>query len=175
MSSTLKISNGDIEIDAVTGMAAKVSGIEKCSQDMANVLMTERNQPAQKRTTSTLPRAYGSELATLNVPVFFSGLGEPLVSRKIQEAVQSLMAMQASDPNVTDDERISDIVRLVVQAIGYDDFLYFVQVRVASGQTSPPAHNLEAAKLDHQFPVTSGVVTDGPENAIGTPINGRLG
>ena len=157
MSTTLKISNGDIYIDPVLGQSQTVSGVTKCSQDIAAVLMTDLIQ--KNRSGQALPRAYGSELATLTTPAQYSGLiGRPMVQRKIQEAVQRLEDLQNQDPAVTADEKIKTISKLTVQQLGTGgDFIYWLEVQVSSGSTTPPITNLQATQLDHQFPLTSGI------------------
>ena len=157
MSTTLKVSNGDLDIDEVTGMATVIEGTTKCAQDVANVLMTELIQ--KNRSGTTFRRSYGSELATLQTPTFFSGtIGKPLVSRKIQEAIHTLIDLQSLDGNVTDDEAIDHIGRLIVEALDVTDYIYFVEVFVRSSAPVPPISNLEAVKLDHQFALSSGAV-----------------
>lgn len=157
MSTTIKISNGDIDIDEVTGGATLITGVNKCGQDSANVLMLNRKQT--NRSGKLFRRAYGNELASLQTPTFFSGvIGKPLVAQKIQEAVQSLIDLQDVDPNITDDEHIDHIGKLMVESLDVTDYIYFVELIVRSGNTSPAVSNLEAVKLDHQFAMTSGVV-----------------
>jgi len=160
MSSTLKVSNGDLYIDEVTGQPSLIDGVEKCSQDVAEVLMTDLLQ--KNRSGLTFRRSYGSELASLNTPTFFSGnFGKPLVGRKIQEAIQTLIEMQGLDSNVTDDERIDRIGRLAVEAIDASSYIYFVEVIVKSESPVPSVSNLEAVKLDHQFALPSAMVGSG--------------
>lgn len=156
MSTTLKISNGDIDIDSVLGQAKTIDGVVKCSQDIAAVLMTDMRQ--SNRSGQQLPRAYGNELATLKTPLKYSGLiGKPLVSRKIQEAVQRLEDLQTKDPNITADEKIKTISKLIVEGLNSTDFIYWLEVQVSSGNTTPSISNLEAVKLDQQFSMTSGI------------------
>jgi hypothetical protein len=157
MSTTLKVSNGDLDINEVTGMPSLISGVDKCSQDVAEVLMIDRKQT--NRSGRAFRRAYGNELASLQTPMFFSGLvGKPLVARKVQEAIQSLIDMQDQDQNVTDDEHIDNIGRLMVEALDTTDFIYFVEVFVRSGSTVPPVSNLQEVKLNHQFALSGGTV-----------------
>lgn len=159
MSTTLKISNGDIDIDEVTGAATEITGVDKAGQDVANVLMIDRIQPKTSRSAAAFRRTYGNELASLQTPTFFSGaVGKPLVAQKIQEAIQSLIDLQDVDPSITDDEHIDHIGRLLVESLDITDYIYFVEVIVRSGNTSPAVSNLQAVKLDHQFAMTGGVV-----------------
>lgn len=154
MSTTIKISDGDIDINNVTGKATLVRDSAKCSQDVANVMMLDRSQP-----NVPFKRAYGNELASLQNPVFFSGLvGKPLVGQKIQEAIQSLMDFQDADPNITPSEHIDHINRLTVDQFGVTDFIFYVEVAVKSGDTIPPVSNIEAVRLNQQFPMSSGDV-----------------
>lgn len=157
MSYTLKISNGDIDINPVTGNVTLLSGVEKCAQDVANVLMIDRVQPTNNRAAQEFAQPYGNELATLRVPTRYGDmLGRPLVAQKIQEAIQSLMDLQARDPTVTDDEAIDRIDRLIVESISATDYIYYLEVVVRSGVTVPAVTNLKAVRLDHQFAFSSG-------------------
>ena len=167
MSSTLKWSNGDIDISAVTGQPTVITGVEKCAQDVAEVMMLDRKQT--NASSAAFPRAYGNKLASIETPVFFSGLiGKPLVSRKIQEAIQTLIDAQNNDPNITPDEHIINISRLLVESLNVTDYIYFVEVTVESGSPVPGVSNLEATKLDHQFALTSGIV-DAPNGGKFVP------
>jgi hypothetical protein len=158
MSTTLKVSNGDLFIDSVLGQPQLIAGVEKCSQDIACVLMTEYIQST--RHADSMPRAFGSELATLNTPVQYSGLiGRPMVQRKIQEAIQRLEDLQNKDPYITDDEKIKGITKLNVQQLSDGDFVYWLECEVQSGNTTPSVTNLTPVSLDHQFPLTSGIAT----------------
>lgn len=165
MSTTLKISNGDIDIDQVTGAASVINGVDKCSQDVAEVLMIDRIQPKTSRSAAAFKRSYGNELASLQAPTFFSGVvGKPLVAQKIQEAIQSLIELQDADPNIDDAEHIDHIGRLLVEQLDVTDYIYFLEVVVRSGGTVPTVTNLSAVKLEHQYAMTSGAV-DVPDNA----------
>lgn len=154
MSTTLKMADGDLFVDQVTGRPRAISGVEKCVQDVAEVLMTALNQSG--RAGRLFPRAYGSELATLDGPTRFSGiLGKPLVARKVQEAINRLIDLQEQDPYLTGAEHIVAISRLIVEQFSTTDFAYFVQVDVADGRATDTVTNLGAIALNHQFPVSS--------------------
>jgi hypothetical protein len=154
MSTTLKMADGDLFIDVVTGRPKTIAGVEKCVQDVAEVLMTSLSQPG--RAGRLFPRAYGSELATLDGPSRFGGLlGRPLVARKVQEAINRLIDLQESDPYLTAAEHIVAIRRLIVEQFGATDYAYFVQVDVADSSATQTVSNLGAIALNHQFPVGS--------------------
>lgn len=158
MSTTLKISDGDIDIDQVTGLSTVISGPEKTSQDVANVLMINRRQPSSSRSATAFNRAYGNEIADLKTPTLFGNIiGKSLVAQKIQEAIRSLMELQDSDPNITDDERIQTIGRMIVESTGATDYIYYVET-ILKGSTRAQTSNLKAVRLEHQYALTSGAV-----------------
>jgi hypothetical protein len=157
MSTTLRVVNGDIWISPNTGQPEVISGMAKCSQDLAESLMTQYPQPAGNRSAEAFSRAYGSELASIDTPPFYVGItGKPLISKKIQESIQRLQIMQQSDPSVTSDEKIESINQIAVEQFNLTDYFYFVRVLVQSG-SFVDANNLTPVQLDHQFPFSSDV------------------
>ncbi len=158
MSETLKVSNGDLFIDPVTGRFALIDGPEKAGQDVAECLMTLVKQ--SNRSGAVFPRNYGSELATIgtSAPTLYGGaIGKPLVAAKVQEAISRLQSAQGSDPNITDNERITAIQQLLVEQTGQADFVYYLQLGLASGDLAEVT-SLTPTALDHQFPLTGGLV-----------------
>lgn len=118
MSTTLRMADGDIFINSA-GRAETVTGANKSSQDIAEVLLTPLDGL----------RDYGSELQDLNVPepvrVF---AGRALISKKVDEAIQRLIRSQQRDTESTADERIDRINRLIVEQINGTDFVFWVSV-----------------------------------------------
>lgn len=157
MSETFRISDGDLWVDPVTGRLALIDGIEKCSQDIAEAIMVDSQQ--SNRSGVAFSRPLGSELARVGTerPLLFGGvIGKPMVAKKVQEALVRLQTMQGRDPNITPEERIASISRLVVEALNVTDYIFFVECMVESGDRAI-AHNLRPTSLNHQFPMTGGV------------------
>ncbi len=156
MSTTFKFSDGDFDVDPVTGRFIQISGIEKCAQDIADALMTEFAQ--RNRSGQALRRNYGSELAGIGngYTVLFGGFGKPMISRKIQEAVDRLIVSQNADPFVDRNELIDRITNLVVESFGEGSFVYALTAVTVGGQNTTPVTNLrEATRLNHQFPINT--------------------
>lgn len=157
MSETIKVSDGDLHVDHVTGRTSIIDGPEKTGQDTAQCLMTFIKQT--NRSGSVFRRNYGSELATIgtSAPTLYGAIGKPLVAAKVQESVSRLQSMQSADPNITDDERIVAIQQLVVEQTGDANFVYYVALGTASGDLAVTS-SLTPTSLDHQFPMTDGLV-----------------
>lgn len=118
MSKTLRMADGDIYINSA-GRAEEIEGPDKTAQDLAEILMTPLDSL----------RAYGSELADLNIPQPVSLFaGKALISKKVDEAVQRLKRLQEQDPYAGPDERIDKINRMVVEQIESRDFIFWVNV-----------------------------------------------
>lgn len=110
--------DGDIYLNSA-GRGETISGADKASQDIAEVLLTPLDAL----------RDFGSELADLNVPepvrVF---AGRALISKKVDEAVQRLKRLQQTDTQSTADERIDKINRIIVEQINSTDFVFWVSL-----------------------------------------------
>lgn len=137
MSTTIRMADGDIYINSA-GRSETIEGTDKCSQDIAEVLMTE-----------VAERDFGSELASLTIPepvqVF---AGRALISKKVDEAIQRLRRMQQQDPYITADEQIERISRLVVEQFGPTDYVFWVNVVLRN--TTVTSDQLLGVSLRHQ-------------------------
>ena len=141
--------NGDLFIDVSTGKSQTLTGPEKCSQDLGEVLLTLLIPEKESRSYTAFSRDYGSELPYIQTPMQFSGVvGIPIISKKIAEAVSRLQQSQKRDPNSTPDERIDSITRLAVEQRGTNDFLFFLEV-VLEGGTALQIQKMSPTHLDH--------------------------
>lgn len=112
------MADGDLFINSA-GRAETIEGANKASQDIAESLLTPLDAS----------RAFGSELADLNVPQpvrNFAGRG--IISKKVDEAIQRLIRLQNTDTQSTADERIEKINRIIVNQINSTDFVFWVSV-----------------------------------------------
>lgn len=143
------MADGDIAISDSTGKPQLISGAAKASQDLAEILLTPLVPDVQNRSSVAFPKDYGSELASLATPVQFGGLvGRPLVTAKISECVTRLQNLQKLNPQTTSDELIESISRLLVDAVNPTDFIFFLEVNLATG-TTVELSKLTPVKLDH--------------------------
>jgi len=141
MSVTLKISNGQLDFDAATGQVNTVSGNRKAAQDMAECLMQEYLQEQD----------YGSFLrAILTNKVPFTG--DLFIRYYIAQAVQKLQALQQVDPELTESERIDDILDLLTADDGAGNVAFYVNVSTGDGGTADAAASRRVeTQLNHQF------------------------
>lgn len=138
MSTTIRMADGDIYINSA-GRAETITGTNKATQDIAEVLMTPLDGL----------RDYGSELASLDIPPQVSLFaGKSLLSKKIDEAIQRLKRKQEADPYITDDELIETINRLKIDQFNTGDFLFWVSVLTRSQTTT--GDQILAVSLRHQ-------------------------
>ncbi len=138
MSTTIRMFNGDILIDSA-GRSQAISGPDKAAQDIAEILMTPLDGL----------RDYGGELESLDIPPIISVFaGKALISKKVDEAIQRLKRFQERDPNITDDELIESINRLVVEQFETTDFLFWVSVLLRD--QSVTSESILAVSLRHQ-------------------------
>jgi len=138
MSTTLRVFDGDIFLNSA-GRSESISGADKATQDIAEVLMTPLDSA----------RDYGSELADLNIPAAVEVfVGKSLVSRKIDEAIQRLKHLQEKDPYATDDETIDSINKLIVDSMGSGDFVFWVSVWLKNRQST--SDSILSVSLRHQ-------------------------
>ncbi len=132
------MADGDFFINSA-GRTELVDGADKAAQDLAEVLMTPLSRA----------RAYGSELASLDIPEPVSAIvGKSLISKKVDEAVQRLKRLQELDPEITDTEQIEKIHKLVVEQIGTGQFIFWVSVLLVD--QSIIGEQVLAVSLRHQ-------------------------
>jgi hypothetical protein len=139
MSQTLRIVDGQIDIDSATGQINVVAGDRKAGQDMAECLLQDYLSDID----------YGSYLRSLTVSAV-PGAGELFIRHYIADAIQRLQAKQQQDPYLTAEEQIVDIIRLDVSNDGNDQDVFFVSVATASGQVTSIGA-VKETQLNHQF------------------------
>ena len=106
MGYTLRIVNGQLDLDTTTGQLNTVTGERKCSQDLAEVMLQDYDAETN----------YGSYLTTVVTNSTAVPFADDLFVRHyISEAVDLLKASQVADQTSTSDERIQDILQLLTQ------------------------------------------------------------
>lgn len=141
MSTTLKIINGQLDIDASTGQVALVSGGTKCSQDLAEVLLQDY----------LADNDYGSYLKviTTNQLPF---AGDLFIRYYISEAVHRLQSKQQDDSYITASEQITQISQLLVKTDhNSGTTVFFISVATADGGAESIAAAHAATQLNHQY------------------------
>lgn len=106
MGTTLRIVNGQLDLDTNTGLVNQVTGNRKCSQDLAECLLQDYDADIN----------YGSfltEVVTNSTAIPFAG--DLFIRHYIAQAVELLKAKQLEDSTSTSDERITDIAQLITQ------------------------------------------------------------
>ena len=147
--------NGDLFIDSGTGKSQTITGPEKCSQDIGEVLLTLLIPEKSSRSYTAFGRDYGSELPYIQAPMQFSGLvGRPLISKKIEESITRLKQFQHKDTQSTSDERIAKITQLNVQQRNTTDFIFNLVVELEGG-TAVQLQKMSPASFDHLMIRTS--------------------
>lgn len=125
MSETIRIVNGQIDMNPSTGQPNMVSGNRKCAQDLAECLLQDYLASQQ----------YGSYLrAVVRNQIAFAT--ELLVRYYISQAISQLESLQQIDPNITDDEQIQDIQTILITPNNDGVVGFFVSVSTVSGQSS---------------------------------------
>lgn len=123
MGSTIRVQNGQIEIDQSIGQPDMVTGERKAAQDMAECLLQEY-LPEQD---------YGSFLKQIiENPV--PGAGELFLRHYVAQAIQLLQAKQAVDPTLTPSERIVEIAELITDLDDDGTGIFFVRVETETGE-----------------------------------------
>lgn len=121
MSTTFKMDNGDMLMSA-SGRFVECSGIEKCAQDIAEVLLNNYD--------SENPGYFiGSELYKLDSMTFsLGGIDAPMMIETFaRDAIKRLMEAQENDPSVENQELIDDIRVLRAQKIGSMTYAFFLK------------------------------------------------
>lgn len=139
MSHTLRIIDGQIDIDPATGQLNLVDGNRKAGQDMAECLLQDYLADID----------YGSYLRSLTTSAL-PGAGELFLRHYIADAIQRLQAKQQQDSNLTLEEQITDIIQLDVADDGAGQSVFFVAVSTAGGQVANVGAT-KATQLNHQF------------------------
>lgn len=123
MSFTLGIRDGDLDFDTY-GSHVFIGGADKASQDLGQIQVSAYNPG----------RGYGTRITPGAVP---NTAGEAFVATELNMTVERLQALQSSQPNTTDDERIQAVTRLdVSRAADRTSYDYNLEVRTADDSIS---------------------------------------
>jgi len=151
MSTTFKVSDGDLFINVDTGRLEQITDEVKLSQDLAASLMLDLD----------IDRDYGGELNELaSNNTLGSTANKALVSQVIAEAVSRLQASQQADVNATQAETITGIKTLnVVQDSDAKSTIYFfLEVRNELGEDVGVVQKVtKPTSLDHQVSKSAAV------------------
>ena len=135
---TLKIVDGQLDLDVNTGLLNTVEGERKCAQDIAECMLQEYD-PVQN---------YGSYLTAVvanSTAIPFAG--DLFIRHYISQAVDTLKSKQLEDPASTPDERINEISQLLTvtdqdtQTMGF-----YLKVETESGSAETSITNLSASQ-----------------------------
>lgn len=160
MSITLKKSGGDIVIQASNGRPYWITGVEKLSQDVADVLMTTYNPET----------GFGHELDSLfNGTNRLSNIGiinATYIRNRVEEAISRLRSLQELRRDQIDAfETIDDVSDVQVYTIGSTGYAFTVEVTPLEGPNVAPqtfSINLSHQLLDSAAPnAPGGAITDG--------------
>lgn len=132
MSITLKKANGDLVLKESNGRPYYIEGIEKLSQDVADVVMT----------VYTSDRKWGSQLTDLIGKAIQPGTLEPIGSAFIQNAVDDamkrLMAKQSERPDQLSVYETVDDYTVEVFRIGVSNYTFVIEVTPLDGPDQDP-------------------------------------
>lgn len=147
MSITLKKADGDIVHQDSNGRPYYIQGIEKLSQDVADVVMT----------AYVADRGWGAQLTDLIGQVAKPGLLEPVGSAFIQQAVRDamnrLIKKQTERPDQLSEYEAVETFEVQVFTINKTSYTFVLSVTpVAGPDQSPMAFQI---KLGHQLPNTA--------------------
>lgn len=128
---TLLVTDGDI-VKTDNGLYEIVSGVQKTSQDIREVILVE-NVPANTPPGSrTLPQ-FGSSLNRLLGKALPTGFTRGQIQTTIFEALTFLSELQREE-NVPSDEQIDRIVFINVEVLSPTSYRYNFSVQTVSGQ-----------------------------------------
>lgn len=128
---TLKITNGDLA-RTTNGLFDIVFGIDKTAQDVREVISVE-NVPEGTAIGNRILPNWGSGLNRIfgsALPAVFTA---SLIQTEIYKALAELMRLQRIEA-VPSDERIRDIVRVIVVPMNETDYSYDFEVTTSSGR-----------------------------------------
>ena len=142
MTTTFRMVDGDLFFD-VNGRLDAIDGVEKLSQDLAEVLLTEFD----------VDRDFGSELHTVETDPSFN-ISEQQVSSFVSDAVERVQNLQRSNENTTRDEEIASIDQIEVNKNNQTEILFGLAVSTTSGDVvaSQAAIRAKPVSLRHQLP-----------------------
>ena len=140
MTTTIRVSNGDIDIDENRGVINVVSGIEKAGQDVARHLLSEFDVHFQEGN-----QLIDDGVGTVDTSVL---LNEVLVNQFLTEALNRLIIKQQT---ASDSERIIRVSQIKTRKVGLTTLAFLVEVLFSNGQTATIVDkvDIKATQLDH--------------------------
>lgn len=157
MSTTLKMSNGDLAVDGA-GRTVDIRGIEKSAQDMAEAFLNNYD--------SHNPYYFnGSEFWRLDTMTFPKGgaTASTTIETMARDAIKRLQELQEDDPYVDDDELIAEIRVLRAQPIGQLSYAFYCLAITDSNDPAAVGFDID---LLQQLP--AGIAQTGGRSAPGT-------
>lgn len=140
MSLTLRIVNGQIDIDPSTGQVNTVEGNRKAAQDMGNFLL-------QDYLEDNASGSYLREVAQNPIPQ----AGDLFLRYYIAECIQRLQSKQQEDTYLTEAEQIVEITELLVNTDPETNTTtFYLSVATADGGVEPIAATQET-QMNHQY------------------------
>jgi hypothetical protein len=167
MSITLKCDDGDLMV-STGGTFIFINGLEKCAQDVAESLLNNWDVE--------LAQYYnGSELYLIDEdPTSLALIStEERIRVYVEDAVDRLMDLQASDDYADEDEVISEIRELIVERVGFLTYGFYLAVVTESEDYVPQEFFIN---LGQQLPNTFdqdeilGELLSNPQNADNAPF-----
>lgn len=113
MSTTLRVSNGDVYFSEATGKSERLGGIRKTAQDLMEEFLTEFDADENRGTLIRKLRSIG------------------LIRQEVAEAVERLRTRQMTNKALSPSERIVQVNNIVVQS--YDGVHVFFYVNITTG------------------------------------------
>lgn len=140
MSFTLKVSNGDLDINESRGLVNMVSGVEKAGQDAARHLLSEFDTFFQEGNQLIDDGAGAVDTSVL--------LSEILVTQFLTESINRLIIKQQVS---NDDERITRVNQIKTRRVGLTTLAFMIEVTLSGGRTASIVDkvDLKPTNLDH--------------------------
>lgn len=135
MSTTLKVSSGDLVVDHNTGQLSTIDSIEKGSQDVARHLLTAYNAFFDE----------GNELIGINVDTSVVGLTDALAVQFIMSCLTRLIIKQQL---ANDEQRIIKVTNIKTRKVDLTTLVFLVDVLYENGTTSRVANLLNLAPTE---------------------------
>ena len=143
MSITLKKANGDIVHKESDGRPYYIEGIEKLSQDVADVVMT----------VYVADRNWGSQLTELIGKAIQPGtlepIGEAFIQNAVEDAIKRLIAKQNERPDQLSTYEAIEDANVEVFRMGVSSYTFILEVRPMNGPDQDPM--AFQVKLGHQI------------------------
>ena len=138
---TILISNGDYDVPRNTGTLQWVDGINKSAQDVAGSLLGRFNDFFQE----------GNELLDMQIDPGSANFMEGLVTQKLSEAINRLIAKQR---NTSDNQRIVKVNQIKTRVVGLTTVVFLVEVLFFDGKLASVVEsiNLKQTQLNHLLP-----------------------